>query len=173
VKHKRKHKHGHGHEQDHYEFNNVERRRADRERAEKGTVDRESERAYLQQQLHESKHFRSADRYARDLNAERKFAEKQDKLDCTHERKVVAADGNRATNCNASTASCQSIGPSSRRSLLLLPSSIILVHTLVLSRSWKARPRPAWTAVLSTTAPTSSAMPWHASLVSTRRCQHC
>jgi hypothetical protein len=83
---------------DHYEFNNVERRRADRERAEKGTVDREAERAYLKQQLREAEHFMSADRYARELNAKYKFAEKQYDLDCAHERKVVAAYGNRVAN---------------------------------------------------------------------------
>ena len=47
---------------DHYEYNNVGRRRADRERA---AIDREAERAYLKQQLREAEHFMSADRYAR------------------------------------------------------------------------------------------------------------
>jgi hypothetical protein len=80
---------------EHYEYNNVERRRADRERAEKGTVDREAERVYLKQQLWDARHLMSADRSARELSAKRKFAEKQYKLDCARKRKLVAADGNR------------------------------------------------------------------------------
>jgi hypothetical protein len=80
---------------------------------------------------------------------------------------------------SASTPSCRSIdpSPSTHRSLLklllLLPLSIILVHTLVLSRSLRTRPVPTLTTVLSITALTFCAMIRRVSLVSTRKYQHC